>query len=137
MKPLVLTTAFALGITFGASETQAQDRHFESGTFALKPGDAADLTEDHIPLVFIKVWPHPFGDRAINISVNGRSYSLGTGGRIDLKSPYSGYFGSGKAENALSRKDHCNLDIVDFNNPKEGTPKVTFGLDCGPASRRN
>jgi hypothetical protein len=35
-----------------------------------------------------------------------------------------------KAESALAGKDHCNLEIADFDNPKDGDPRVTFQLDC-------
>jgi hypothetical protein len=54
-------------------EAVAQDRsrHFEFGIFTLNLGEAADLTSDHIPLEFVQVWAHPFGNRAINISVRG------------------------------------------------------------------
>ncbi len=79
MKALA-ASAFAVTLAGGLlPEAQAQDqpRHFDSGTFTLNLGEAADLTGDHIPVEFIQVWAHPFGNRAINISVGGKSYSVG------------------------------------------------------------
>ena len=113
------------------SEAVAQDRsrHFEFGIFTLNLGEAADLTSDHIPLEFVQVWAHPFGNRAINISVRGKSYTVGVGARIDLKSRYL-FRSSDDAESTLSGKDHCYLEIADFENPEEGNPKVVFALDC-------
>lgn len=125
-------SAFAIASAGGLLfEAQAQDqsRHFEFGVFTLNLGEAADLTADHIPLEFVQVWPHPFGNRAINISVGGKSYSVGVGARIDLKSPYS-RANSDSAESTLRGKNHCTLEIMDFDNPKEGNPKVMFALDC-------
>jgi hypothetical protein len=104
-------------------------RQYDSGEFTLKPGEAADLTEERIPLTFVQVWAHPFGNRAINIKIAGQSYSVGVGARIDLKSPYS-RMKAEKVENPLASKHHCNLEIADFDNPKEGNPQVTFRLDC-------
>jgi hypothetical protein len=127
---LFAVSALAIGLAAVASPAHPQDaRHYDKGEFTLKPGDAADLTEDHIPLAFVQVWAHPFGDRAINIKVAGQSYSVGVGARINLKSPYL----RAKAEkggSALSGKERCNLRIADFDNPKEGVPQVTFQLDC-------
>ena len=97
--------------------------------FTLNLGEAADLTGDHIPLVFVQVWPHPFGNRAINISVSGKSYTVGVGARIDLKSPYL-RANSDNAGSTLSGKDRCYLEVTDFNNQAEGKPKVMFALDC-------
>lgn len=131
MKALA-ASALAIALTGGLLlQARSQDgpRHFESGEFTLGPGDTADLTEERIPLAFVKVWPHPFGNRAINISVNGQSYSIGVGSFIDLKSPYS-RLKSERTENILSSRNRCVLEIVDFDNPKEGNPKVTFKLDC-------
>ncbi len=131
MKALA-ASALAIGLTGGLLlQARSQDgpRHVESGEFTLAPGDTADLTEESIPLVFVKVWPHPFGNRAINISVNGQSYSIGVGAFINLKSPYS-RLKSDKQASSLGGKDRCTLEIVDFDNPKEGEPKVTFRLDC-------
>jgi hypothetical protein len=122
----------AAGISGGfiwAAHSQDGFRHFDSGEFTLKPGENADLTEEHIPLEFVKVWPHPFGNRAINIVVDGQSYSLGTGARIDLKSPYS-RLKARKVESALKDRAHCYLEIADFDNPAEGNPQVKFRLDC-------
>ena len=131
MKALA-ASAFAIALAGGPLfEAQAEDgsRHFDFGIFTLNLGEAADLTGDHIPLEFVQVWAHPFGNRAINISVSGKSYTVGVGARIDLKSPYS-RSSSDKAESTLSGKDHCHLEITDFDNPKEGKPKVMFALDC-------
>jgi hypothetical protein len=132
MKALAVS-AFAVGLTGGlVLEAQSQDRprHVDAGEFTLSLGETADLTEEHIPLAFVTVWPHPFGDRAINISVNGQSYSVGAGAVINLKSPYS-RLKSGTRTSVLAGKVHCNLEIVDFDNPQEGgAPKVTFRLDC-------
>ena len=131
MKALA-ASAFAIALAGGpVLEAQAQEkaRHFDFGIFTLNLGEAADLTGDHIPLEFVTVWPHPFGNRAISISVSGKSYTVGVGARMDLKSPYSRST-SDKAESTLSGKDHCYLEITDFDNPKEGKPKVVFALDC-------
>ncbi len=35
-----------------------------------------------------------------------------------------------QAGSTLSGKDHCYLEITDFDNPKEGKPRVMFALDC-------
>ncbi len=127
---LFIAPALAIGLSsvlvFAA---HPEDRHFDAGEFTMKPGDAADLTEDHIPLAFLRVWPHPFGNRAINIAVAGQNYSLGVGARIDLKSPYA-RLKLGKTESTLAGKARCDLEIADFDNPKEGDPQVTFRLDC-------
>ena len=132
MKALAVS-AVAVGLTGGLllqAQSQDRPRHVDAGEFTLSPGDTADLTEEHIPLVFVTVWPHPFGNRAINISVNGQSYSIGPGAVIDLKSPYS-RLKSGTGASVLAGKVRCNLEIVDFDNPQErGAPKVTFKLDC-------
>jgi hypothetical protein len=56
-------------------------------------------------------------------------YTVGVGARIDLKSRYL-WRSSGDAESTLSGKDHCYLEIADFENPAEGNPKVMFALDC-------
>ena len=125
-------SAFAIawvGALLPGAQAQDQSRHVESGIFMLNLGEAADLTQDHIPLEFVQVWPHPFGNRAINISVRGKSYTVGIGARIDLKSRYL-WTSSGEAGSTLSGKDHCTLEITDFENPKEGKPKVLFALDC-------
>ncbi|HXW21433.1 MAG TPA: hypothetical protein VEK14_00830, partial [Rhodomicrobium sp.] len=66
---------------------------------------------------------------AINISVRGKSYTVGVGARIDLKSRYL-WRSSDDPESTLSGKDHCYLEIADFENPEEGNPKVVFALDC-------
>lgn len=131
MKALAVS-AFAVTLAGGLPlEAQAQDqsRHFEFGIFTLNAGEAADLTADHVPLKFVQVWPHPFGNRAINISVNGKSYTVGVGARIDLKSRYL-RANADNAESAVGGKDHCFLEITDFDNPEEGKPKVMFALDC-------
>jgi hypothetical protein len=131
MKALA-ASAFAIALAGGpVLDAQAQDgaRHSDIGIFTLNLGEAADLTGDHIPLEFVKVWAHPFANRAISISLSGKSYTVGVGSRIDLKSPYS-RSRSDKAESTLSGKDHCFLEITDFDNPKEGKPKVMFALDC-------
>ena len=131
MKALAVL-AFAIALAGGPPfEAQAQDgsRHSDFGVFTLNIGEAADLTGDHIPLEFVTVWAHPFGNRAISISLSGKSYTVGVGSRIDLKSPYSRP-SSAKAESTPSGKDHCHLEITDFDNPKEGKPKVMFALDC-------
>ena len=131
MKALA-ASAFAIASAGGLLlEAEAQDRarHIEFGSFTLNLGEATDLTGDHIPLEFVQVWPHPFGNRAINISVRGKSYTVGVGARIDLKSRYL-WTSSGEAGSTLSGKDHCTLEITDFENPKEGKPKVLFALDC-------
>ena len=125
-------SAFAIALAGGPLlEAQAEDgsHHFDFGIFTLNLGKSADLTGDHTPLELVQVWAHPFGNRAINISVSGKSYTVGVGARIDLKSPYS-RSSSDKAESTLSSKDHCYLEITDFDNPKEGKPKVMFALDC-------
>jgi len=132
MKVRSLTvSALAMGLAAGLFHPALPQvsRHFESGEFTLKPGDTAELTEEHIPLAFVQVWAHPFGNRAINIKVAGQSYSVGVGARIDLKSPFS-RLKAEKVESALAGKDHCNLEIADFDNPREGVPQVTFRLDC-------
>jgi hypothetical protein len=127
---LFKASAVATGLAAAVLPAHAQDaRHYDSGEFTLKPGDAADLTEEHIPLAFVQVWAHPFGERAINIKVAGKSYSVGVGARIDLKSPFT-RLNAEKVESALSGKHHCNLEIADFDNPKEGVPQVRFRLDC-------
>ena len=131
MKALA-ASAFAIALAGGSVlEAQAQERarHSDIGIFTLNLGEAADLTGDHIPLEFVTVWAHPFGNRAISISVSGKSYTVGVGTRIDLKSPYS-RSNSAPAESTLSGKDHCYLEITNFDNPKEGKPKVRFALDC-------
>ena len=131
MKALAVS-AFAIALAGGfVLGAQAQDRAFHSdiGIFTLNLGEAADLTQDHIPLEFVTVWAHPFGNRAISISVSGKTYTVGVGSRIDLKSPYSRST-SNNAESSLSGKDHCYLDITDFDNPKAGKPRVMFALDC-------
>ncbi len=131
MKALAVS-ALAVGLTGGlVLEARSQDRprHVDAGEFTLSPGDTADLTGEHIPLAFVTVWPHPFGNRAINISVNGQSYSIGPGAVIDLKSPYS-RLKSEKQASILGGKVRCNLAIVEFDNPEGGAPKVTFRLDC-------
>ena len=131
MKALA-ASAFAIALAGGpVLEAQAQDRarHSDVGIFTLNLGEAADLTGDHIPLEFVTVWAHPFGNRAISISLSGKSYTVGVGSRIDLKSPYS-RSNFDMAESTLSSKDHCYLEITDFENPKEGKPKVMFALDC-------
>jgi hypothetical protein len=130
MKALAVS-AFAIALAGGLfPEAQAQDqRHFESGVFTLNVGETADLTGDHIPLEFVQVWPHPFGNRAINITVSGKSYTVGVGARIDLKSRFL-WRSSDEAESTLGGKDHCSLEITHFDNPEDGTPKVTFALDC-------
>ena len=119
MKALA-ASAFAIASAGGLHfEAQAQEppRHFEFGVFTLNAGETADLTSDHIPLEFVQVWPHPFGNRAINLSLNGKSFSVGVGAQIDLKSPYSRPK-SDKAENILSDKDHCYLEITDLEDSK-------------------
>ena len=130
MKALAVS-AFAIALAGGhLPEAQAQDqRHFESDIFTLNVGETADLTGDHIPLEFVQVWAHPFANRAINISVHGKSYTVGVGARIDLKSRYL-WSSSGEAGSTVSGKDHCYLEITDFDNPQEGKPKVKFALDC-------
>ncbi len=131
MKALA-ASAFAIALAAAPPlEAQAQDRarHSDIGIFTLKVGEAADLTGDHIPLEFVQVWAHPFANRAINISVGGKSYTVGVGARIDLKSRYL-WSSSGEAGSTLSGKDHCYLDITDFDNPEAGKPKVMFALDC-------
>lgn len=131
MKALA-ASAFAIASAGGLHlEAQALDqaRHFDFGIFTLNLGEAADLTGDHIPLAFVQVWPHPFGNRAINISVRGKSYTVGVGAQIDLKSPYL-RTNSDNAGSALSGKDHCQLEIADFDNPEGGKPRVMFALDC-------
>jgi hypothetical protein len=131
MKVLA-ASAFAVASAGGLlleAQTQAQSRHFEFGIFTINLGEAADLTGDHIPLKFVQVWPHPFGNRAINISVHGKSYTVGVGARIDLKSRYL-WRSSDDSESTLGSKDHCTLEITDFDNPEAGKPKVTFALDC-------
>ena len=130
MKSLAVS-AFAIALAGGlVLEAQAQDgsRHFELGIFTLNVGEGADLTGDHIPLEFIQVWAHPFANRAINISVGGKSYTVGVGTRIDLKSRYL-WSSSGEAGSTVSGKDHCYLEIADFE-PEAGKPKVMFALDC-------
>ncbi len=131
MKALA-ASAFAIasagGFLLGA-QAEEQSRHIEFGIFTLNVGEAADLTGDHIPLEFVRVWPHPFGDRAINISVGGKSYTVGVGARIDLKSRYL-WSSSGEAGSTISGKGHCYLVITDFDNPEAGKPKVMFALDC-------
>jgi hypothetical protein len=133
MKRLFFMTAiFAIVLSFGAlfvAQSQDRSRHFDSGDFTLSPGDTADLTEEHVLLTFVKIWPHPFGNRAINITLDGQSFTIGAGSRIDLKSPFS-RVQSERSENAFSGTDHCNLDVVSFENPQEGNPQVTFQLDC-------
>jgi hypothetical protein len=128
---LFTVSALAIGLAAAvALPARPEDaRHYDAGAFTLKPGDAAELTEDRIPLAFVQVWAHPFGNRAINIKVAGKSYSVGVGARIDLKSPYSPVKAE-KVESALAGKDRCNLEIVDFDNSKDGVPQVTFRLDC-------
>jgi hypothetical protein len=131
MKSLAVS-AFVIALAGGPLlEAQAQDRalHSDIGIFTLNLGEAADLTQDHIPLEFVTVWAHPFGNRAISISIGGKSFTVGVGSRIDLKSPYSRP-NTDMAESTLSSKDHCYLDITDFDNPKEGKPRVMFALDC-------
>ena len=131
MKALT-ASAFALALAGGpVLDVQAQDGalHSDIGIFTLNLGEAADLTGDHIPLEFVTVWAHPFGNRAISISLSGKSYTVGVGARIDLKSPYL-RSNSDTAESTLSGKDHCLLEIADFDNPKEGKPRVMFALDC-------
>jgi hypothetical protein len=131
MKALA-ASAFAIALAGGPLlEAQAQDRahHSDVGMFTLNLGEGADLTGDNIPLEFVRVWPHPFANRAINISVSGKSYTVGVGSRIDLKSPYS-RSNSDTAGSTLSGKDHCYLEITDFDNPEAGKPKVMFALDC-------
>ena len=125
-------SAFAIALAGGLPpEAQAQDqsRHFEFGIFTLNLGEAADLTADHIPLEFVQVWAHPFANRAINISVSGKSYTVGVGARIDLKNPYL-RASSDKAESTVSGKDHCYVEITDFENAEAGKPKVMFALNC-------
>ena len=131
MKALA-ASAFVIVLAGGpVLEAQAQDgaRHSDIGIFTLNVGEAADLTGDHIPLEFVTVWAHPFANRAINISVGGKSYTVGVGTRIDLKSRYL-WSSSGEAGSTLSSKDHCYLEITDFDNPEGGKPKVMFALDC-------
>ena len=131
MKALA-ASAFAIALAGGpVLEAQAQDRarHSDAGIFTLNVGEAADLTSDHIPLEFVTVWAHPFANRAISISISGKSYTVGVGSRIDLKSRYL-WSSSGEAGSTLSGKDHCYLEITDFDNPKEGKPRVKFALDC-------
>jgi hypothetical protein len=131
MKALA-ASALAIALADGSVlEARAQDRalHSDIGIFTLSLGEAADLTGDHIPLKFVTVWARPFGNRAISISLGGKSYTVGVGSRIDLKSPWS-MPNSDTAESTLSGKDHCFLDITDFDNPKEGKPRVMFALDC-------
>ena len=131
MKALA-ASAFAIALAGGPLlEAQAQDRarHSDIGIFTLNVGEGADLTGDHIPLEFVQVWAHPFANRAINISVNGKSYTVGVGARIDLKSRYL-WSSSGEAGRTLSGKDHCYLKITDFDNPEAGKAKVMFALDC-------
>ncbi len=131
MKALA-ASAFAIasagGLLLGA-QAEDQTRHFEFGIFTLNLGETGDLTVDHIPLEFVQVWPHPFGNRAINISVAGKSYTVGVGARIDLKSSYL-RANPDNAGSAVSGKDHCFLVITDFDNPEAGKPKVMFALDC-------
>jgi|SRR5208337_1471736 len=131
MKSLA-ASAFAIVLAGGpplAAQAQDGSRHFDFGIFTLNRGECADLTGDHIPLEFVQVWPHPFGNRAINISLNGKSYTVGVGARIDLKSRYL-WSSSGEAGSTFSGKDHCYLEVTDFDNPEEGKPKVMFALDC-------
>lgn len=132
MKRTVLAPALAIGLSglicFPA-HSQGQ-RHFESGAFTLSVGDAVDLTEEHLPLEFIKVWPHPFGDRAINIMVGEHSFSVAIGSRINLKSAFT-RAQIGRDESFLSGKDYCSISVIDFENPKEGAAQVTLRLDCG------
>ena len=81
MKALA-ASAFAIALAGGpVLEAQAQDRarHSDVGIFTLNLGEAADLTGDHIPLEFVTVWAHPFGNRAISISLSGKSYTVGVG----------------------------------------------------------
>jgi hypothetical protein len=127
---LFTAPALAIGLSaLLALAAQSEDRHFETGSFTLKPGDTADLTVDRIPLAFLRVWAHPFGNRAINITVAGQSYSVSVGTRIDLKSPFT-RMKAATTGSALAEKKRCDLEIEDFDNPKEGTPQVTFRLDC-------
>ena len=131
MKALA-ASAFAIAFAGGPvldAQAQGRARHSDIGIFTLNVGEGADLTGDHIPLEFVTVWAHPFANRAINISVGGKSYTVGVGSRIDLKSPYL-WSSSGEAGSTLSGKDHCYLEITDFDNPKEGKPRVMFALDC-------
>jgi len=122
--------ALAIGLSAAlALAAQSEDRHFGAGSFTLKPGETVDLTIDHIPLAFLRVWAHPFGNRAINITVAGQSYSVGAGASIDLKSPFT-RMKAGKSDSALGDKKRCELEITQFDNPKEGIPQVTFRLDC-------
>ncbi len=89
MKALA-ASAFAIALAGSAVlHAQAQERalHSDIGIFTLNLGEAADLTQDHIPLEFVTVWAHPFANRAISISVSGKTYTVGVGSRIDLKSP--------------------------------------------------
>ncbi len=132
MKSLAVVLAFAVALVGGLlSEAQAggAPRHYLFGVFTLNAGEAADLTEEHIPLEFVRVWPHPFGNRAIYISLDGKAYSVGVGTRIDLKSSFL-RAKAGKAESALDEKNHCDLEIADFENQAEGVAKVLFALDC-------
>jgi hypothetical protein len=132
MKRMVLAPALAIGLSgLICSPAHSQDqRHFESGIFTLSVGDAVDLTEEHLPLEFIKVWPHPFGDRAINIMVGEHSFSVAIGSRINLKSSFT-RTQIGRDASFLSGKDYCAISVIDFDNPTDGAAQVTLRLDCG------
>lgn len=98
----------------------------DEGMFDLRRGQSIDLTDRKVLLAIpLQQSPTLAETKAINFTLNGQSYFLKPGERLNLKNVYTE--GIGKI---FADKTVCYFDLIDVAVPKGAQPVATFRFEC-------
>lgn len=123
MMGFLLTAVLCAG-SLCAAEGQAKLYRVDEGVFELRVGKSMDLTNRQVLLsIPVQQDDRMFAQGRFAIGLSGLRLTVVVGQRLDLKRYPN-------TKKALSDKDECFLDVLDFVAPKGAPGTATFRLSC-------